>query len=75
MPHHTPLIGTLVIALVLAFLLGAAANRLRISPLDAEVEHLQKHGANFVIMGEREIALGMLDHVFGPPRPFPRRSG
>jgi monovalent cation:H+ antiporter-2, CPA2 family len=33
---------------------------------DAEVEHLQKHGANFVIMGEREIALGMLDHVFGP---------
>jgi monovalent cation:H+ antiporter-2, CPA2 family len=34
---------------------------------DAEVEHLQKHGANFVIMGEREIALGMLDHAFGPP--------
>ncbi len=33
---------------------------------DAEVEHLQKHGANFVIMGEREIALGMLDHAFGP---------
>jgi CPA2 family monovalent cation:H+ antiporter-2 len=34
---------------------------------DAEVDHLQKHGANFVIMGEREIALGMLDHAFGPP--------
>ncbi len=34
---------------------------------DAEVEHLQKHGANFVIMGEREIALGMLDHAFGRP--------
>src|ERR1700719_4021856 len=33
MPHHTPLIGTLVIAIVLAFILGAAANRLRISPL------------------------------------------
>ena len=32
---------------------------------DAEVGHLQKHGANFVIMGEREIALGMLDHAFG----------
>src|SRR5579885_787981 len=32
---------------------------------DAEVEHLQKHRANFVIMGEREIALGMLDHAFG----------
>lgn len=33
MPHHTPLIGTVVIGLVLAFLLGAVANRLRISPL------------------------------------------
>jgi CPA2 family monovalent cation:H+ antiporter-2 len=33
---------------------------------DAELEHLQKHGANFIIMGEREIALGMLDHAFGP---------
>ena len=32
---------------------------------DAEVEHLQAHKANFVIMGEREIALGMLDHAFG----------
>jgi CPA2 family monovalent cation:H+ antiporter-2 len=32
---------------------------------DAEVEHLQKHKANFVIMGEREIAFGMLDHAFG----------
>ncbi|HLL27527.1 MAG TPA: YbaL family putative K(+) efflux transporter [Xanthobacteraceae bacterium] len=35
---------------------------------DAEVEHLQKHGANFVVMGEREIALGMLDHAFGSPK-------
>ena len=33
MPHHTPLIGTLVIGLVLAFVFGAIANRLRISPL------------------------------------------
>ena len=33
---------------------------------EAEVEHLQKHGANFIIMGEREIALGMLDRAFGP---------
>src|SRR5258708_18464298 len=33
MPHHTPLIGTLVIAIVLAFILGAGANRLQISPL------------------------------------------
>src|SRR5262249_15703594 len=30
---HTPLIGTVVVALVIAFLLGAAANRLRISPI------------------------------------------
>jgi CPA2 family monovalent cation:H+ antiporter-2 len=30
---HTPLIATIVAALVLAFLLGALANRLRISPL------------------------------------------
>ncbi|MBB5392845.1 MULTISPECIES: YbaL family putative K(+) efflux transporter [unclassified Herbaspirillum] len=27
---------------------------------DAEIEHLEKHGANQVIMGEREIARGML---------------
>ncbi len=33
MPHHTPLIATIVAGLVLAFLLGAVAARLRISPL------------------------------------------
>ncbi|HEX6000074.1 MAG TPA: YbaL family putative K(+) efflux transporter [Hyphomicrobiaceae bacterium] len=33
MAHHTPLISTVVVALVLAFILGAIANRLRISPL------------------------------------------
>jgi len=33
MPHHTPLIATIVVGLVLAFLFGAIANRLRISPL------------------------------------------
>jgi CPA2 family monovalent cation:H+ antiporter-2 len=33
MPHETPLITTIVAALVLAFVLGAIANRLRISPL------------------------------------------
>lgn len=40
---------------------------------DAEVEHLHKHKANFVIMGEREIALGMLEYALGsepnPSRP------
>jgi CPA2 family monovalent cation:H+ antiporter-2 len=33
MPHHTPLITTIVAALVLAFILGAIAGRFRISPL------------------------------------------
>src|SRR5688500_8726465 len=33
MHHHTPLITTIVVALVLAFVLGALANRVRISPL------------------------------------------
>ncbi|HEX2113431.1 MAG TPA: cation:proton antiporter, partial [Alphaproteobacteria bacterium] len=33
MPQHTPLIATIVAALALAFVLGALANRLRISPL------------------------------------------
>lgn len=30
---------------------------------DAEIEHLEKHGAQRVIMGEREIARGMLEMV------------
>jgi CPA2 family monovalent cation:H+ antiporter-2 len=33
MPHHTPLIATIVMGLVLAFVFGAVANRLRVSPL------------------------------------------
>jgi monovalent cation:H+ antiporter-2, CPA2 family len=33
MPHHAPLIAAIVIGLVLAFVLGAIANRFRISPL------------------------------------------
>src|SRR5215510_5831937 len=33
MHHHTPLITTIVAGLVLAFALGAIANRFRISPL------------------------------------------
>ena len=33
MPHHTPLIAILVYGFVLAFILGALANRLRLSPL------------------------------------------
>src|SRR5688572_386983 len=33
MPHHTPLIATIVMGLVLAFIFGAIANRFRVSPL------------------------------------------
>ncbi len=33
MPHHTPLIATIVFGLVAAFLMGALAHRLRVSPL------------------------------------------
>jgi CPA2 family monovalent cation:H+ antiporter-2 len=32
-PHHTPLIATIVAGITLAFIFGALANRLRISPL------------------------------------------
>jgi CPA2 family monovalent cation:H+ antiporter-2 len=32
---------------------------------DAEVEHLTAHGATHTIMGEREIALGMLEFALG----------
>ena len=33
MPHHAPLISTIVVGLVLAFALGAVAHRFRLSPL------------------------------------------
>ena len=33
MPHHSPLITTLVVGIALAFALGMAAHRLRVSPL------------------------------------------
>ena len=33
MPHHTPLIGTIVAGFVAAFLMGALAHKLRISPV------------------------------------------
>ena len=33
MPHHVPLIATMVAAIVLAFVFGALAHRLRLSPL------------------------------------------
>ncbi|WP_199555356.1 YbaL family putative K(+) efflux transporter [Sandaracinobacteroides hominis] len=33
---------------------------------DEEVLYLQKHGANGIVMGERELARGMLDHALTP---------
>lgn len=33
MPHHTPLLGTIVAGLVVAFVMGAIAHRLRVSPV------------------------------------------
>ncbi len=37
---------------------------------DAEVDHLTKCGANHTIMGEREIARGMLEQAFGENSPI-----
>ena len=34
---------------------------------DDEVEHLRQQGANLIIMGEREIARGMLERVLQTP--------
>jgi CPA2 family monovalent cation:H+ antiporter-2 len=34
---------------------------------DAEVEYLRGFGADFIIMGEREIAQAMIGHLLGPP--------
>src|SRR3546814_4476396 len=39
MPHHTSLIAMLVYGFVLAFIFGALANRLRLSPLVRSEEH------------------------------------
>ena len=34
---------------------------------DAEIDYLKGLGADFIIMGEREIALAMIGHLLGPP--------
>jgi monovalent cation:H+ antiporter-2, CPA2 family len=34
---------------------------------DEEIAYLKKHGADHVIMGEKEIALGMLEYALEPP--------
>jgi CPA2 family monovalent cation:H+ antiporter-2 len=38
---------------------------------DAEIDYLQQRGADATIMGEREIALGMLDQAFTEPKAPP----
>lgn len=40
---------------------------------DAQVEHLSNCGADLVIMGEREIAWGLADHVLAAITPEPER--
>ena len=49
MRHDTPLFATIAVE---RQVLDARAH------FDAEVDHLLEHGANLVIMGEREIARG-----------------
>jgi hypothetical protein len=58
MPHHPPLISTIVVALVLAFILGAIANRFRVSPPSWVPSRWVRRG-----MGEHEIAVAMLADV------------
>jgi CPA2 family monovalent cation:H+ antiporter-2 len=42
---------------------------------DDEVEHLGTHGANVIIMGEREIARAMIERAVGPrPASLAERS-
>ncbi|HEY2890004.1 MAG TPA: YbaL family putative K(+) efflux transporter [Dongiaceae bacterium] len=39
---------------------------------DAEIDYLKGFGADFIIMGEREIALAMIGHLLGPPASEPQ---
>jgi len=41
---------------------------------DAEVQHLQDLGADTVIMGEREIARGLVSHILDLDEPMPREQ-
>ena len=42
---------------------------------DKEVEHLTKFGANLVIMGEREIARGITEHIMRQLNQFDASNG
>jgi monovalent cation:H+ antiporter-2, CPA2 family len=67
----------LVVAIPNAFEAGEIVEQARaVSPTleivarahsDAEVDYLKGFGADFIIMGEREIARGMIEHLLGPP--------
>jgi len=71
----------LVVAIPNAFEAGQIAAQARaLNPIveiiarahsDAEVEHLVHHGANTVIMGEREIARSMVKHILPAPPAAP----
>jgi CPA2 family monovalent cation:H+ antiporter-2 len=50
---------------------NAALNIIARAHSDAEVENLKKHGASLIIMGEREIAQGMLNEALRPPSAEP----
>jgi CPA2 family monovalent cation:H+ antiporter-2 len=47
---------------------------------EAEIEHLKKHGANIVVMGEHEIAKAMIEESALPsmstaaPEPKPQKG-
>jgi CPA2 family monovalent cation:H+ antiporter-2 len=42
---------------------------------DAEVDYLSKLGANKIIMGEREIARGIAEHIVARTNPTPAAEG
>ena len=50
---------------------SAALNIIARAHSDAEIENLKKHGASLIIMGEREIAQGMLNEAPRPPSAEP----
>jgi monovalent cation:H+ antiporter-2, CPA2 family len=77
MPHYTPLISTIVVVLVLAFAFGVVAQARELNPdlpiiaraySEVEIDHLRKHGATKVVMGEHEIAKAMVADI------LPRRA-
>ena len=83
MLHHTPLIVTIVGGIVLAFILGALAQRVRVSPLVGYLLAgvlVDPSTPGFVadpalagdfVMGENEIARRMAERSLGRPAAIP----